>query len=114
MDESLRWLIANGMVERATWVIKKAARINKVNEHEALALLNGNTPQEHLLNTKTESHDDTFLPMTTNKDRQSVKSMNLDKHTRKAKRYTALDIFRNKHLLVISFICWFTWYVLIE
>ena len=40
IDESLRWLIANGKVERAKTVLQKACRINKKNYNE-LVIVSG-------------------------------------------------------------------------
>lgn len=112
MDESLRWLIANEKMDRAIQLIKKAARINRVSEREALDLLNASGSQERVRVLKIDSGDIIMSGRTSTTDRHDTEEA-LDRSlTRKNNRHTVLDIIRNRRLLVISLICCFTWYVL--
>ncbi|KAL5004640.1 hypothetical protein ScPMuIL_018096 [Solemya velum] len=128
IDESLRWLIANGKIEEARRVLEKAARINKVDSTEVMGILDKYDTTKYpdamesrafeglIQKGNTEFDLDMRSPVYTKIEKSSEmleeKSNMIDaKANTKVKRYTPLDILRHKHVLFTSLICWYTWLV---
>ncbi|XP_021368680.1 organic cation transporter protein-like [Mizuhopecten yessoensis] len=110
LEESLRWLLANGKKERAEKIIRMAARMNgkdfdsvikaastKANEMEAFLAKPASIPPEE--NSLTAEMD-------------IINNSNDDKiihNDRKPEKYNALTIFKHKRILFNSLIIWYTW-----
>ncbi|KAL5003988.1 hypothetical protein ScPMuIL_017444 [Solemya velum] len=122
IDESLRWLVANGKTKEAARVVKKACRWNKVEYESLLDELN---LDENLL-VKVSSGSISGLndnPSTvgTNHTHDSVHP-NIDQSPNgtieekpkidiKVRKYTILDILKSKRLFLNSCILWYAWFV---
>nr|KAG5705948.1 hypothetical protein BaRGS_010838 [Batillaria attramentaria] len=128
VDESLRWLIANGRVNAALSVLKRASRANRkdlntvldkfhqYSQHrikQAPLLPDGEgTSAGTSVRDKAETESDTDLP--TDGDGQPVLAtvdVKKDLESHRTQQLTILDIFRHKRLLfntVFTLTGWFT------
>ncbi|KAK7496002.1 hypothetical protein BaRGS_00012703 [Batillaria attramentaria] len=128
VDESLRWLIANGRVNAALSVLKRASRANhkdlntvldkfhQYSQHrikQAPLLPDGEgTSAGTSVRDKAETESDTDLP--TDGDGQPVLAtvdVKKDLESHRTQQLTILDIFRHKRLLlntVFTLTGWFT------
>ncbi|XP_021368677.1 organic cation transporter protein-like [Mizuhopecten yessoensis] len=110
LEESLRWLLANGKKERAEKIIRMAARMNgkdfdsvinaastKANEMEAFLAKPASIPPEE--NSLTAEMD---IQNNSNDDK-------IIHNDRKPEKYNALTIFKHKRILFNSLILWYTW-----
>ena len=126
-DESLRWLIANGKLEDARKVIRKACKWNKKDyatvmaaggfydeeldkETVRLTSNNGNVINDvHSSKGNIQESDvksELLINGTENKNyiiTEQVSSKVV------VEKYTAIDLFKNPRILRVSLIIWFTW-----
>lgn len=105
LDESLRWLIANGKRKKARILIRKAARINKVDIDDLI-------DQQQ----KATAHGEqiTYVDRTQSSEVESVGfhvETTSEPDTTLSMKLSPLHILKNRHLLVTSLIMWYTWYV---
>ncbi|XP_050395547.2 solute carrier family 22 member 3 [Patella vulgata] len=100
-DESIRWLVANNRLEETVKVIKKAAKMNGVNDNEPLKLIY----KQELLSI-SEKQTDKLLAVTLDSGKEIMEETVVI-HPEK---YTILDIFKRKRLAVTLIIIWFTWF----
>lgn len=104
MDESLRWLVANNKMEAAEKVIKRAAKWNKTDDVKALELLT-----KVRRNLAEEQQERTNNDRRLNGDFVKVDREDVLLENSLVQRYTILDLFRNKYLIKLSCIVWYTW-----
>ena len=131
LDESLRWLIANGKLDRARQVIKNACKWNKKDYATVMAAvgfhdeeLDKATRQVELkavTNTADIKGKDTAEGTGEDGKREAMDGEDKHEETTKfiekdhgpakvlVQKYTALDIIRNGRILRVSLILWFTW-----
>ena len=128
LDESLRWLIANGKLDRARQVIKNACKWNKKDYATVMATVGFHDEEldkepcqvemKTVTNTpdviKKETGGEDGKTETTDgeeKDEETTKFIEKDHGPAKVlvQKYTALDIIRNGRILRVSLIMWFTW-----
>lgn len=112
LDESLRWVIANGQIDRAKRIIKNACKWNKKNYNEVLGKIGlGEAQAEYELKSKvhathelvTENGQDVaeLKGLVANADSEEVQMA--------VKEYSVLDIVRHKNIFKVSLIMWYTW-----
>ena len=128
LDESLRWLIANGKLDRARQVIKTACKWNKKDYATVMATVGfrdeelykdpGQVEMKTVTNTpdviKKDTDGDDGKKETADgeeKVEETTKFIEKDHGPEKilVQKYTALDIIRNGQILRVSLIMWFTW-----
>ncbi|KAL5004945.1 hypothetical protein ScPMuIL_018401 [Solemya velum] len=122
IDESLRWLVANGKTKKATRVVKKACRWNKVEykslidelnlDEDLLVKVSSGSISDLIDNPLTvginQTHD-SFHPNVDQSPEGTIeKKPKIDITVRK---YTILDILKSKRLLLNSCILWYAWIV---
>ena len=126
LDESLRWLIANGKLDQARKVIHNACKWNNKDYDTVMAAVG--FPDENIAAEKTYQriYKLAKIPdvVKVEKDYQVVnfddqshvipeKETCIPKdHAPKqpvVEKYTAIDIFRHPKILQVSMIIWFTW-----
>ncbi|XP_052762013.1 organic cation transporter-like protein [Mya arenaria] len=101
LDESLRWLIANGKMDQARKIIRKACRYNRKDYHTVLkdsGLDEGG--DEHVRLSK----DGGALQLDAIAAPTPIPDVFVEK-------YTICDMFKNKMIRNVSFIIWYTWIV---
>ena len=115
VDESVRWLLANGRYKEAEKTIRKMARWNKLDYDDVIKRASLKSKEKVPLNK-----DDNFNnAKRTEVEMQALNGGNTTENGVKpsisgeVEIYTVIDIFRNWHVLVISLICAFTWYAAI-
>ncbi|XP_048750644.2 organic cation transporter protein-like isoform X2 [Ostrea edulis] len=103
LQESLRWLVANGKYEEAKEWIKRAAKWNKKDASDILAAMtSANGEVQVLVETDTDVNrlqSDDKKPGKINKDPRDLEKLSI------------LDIFRNRHILLTSILVWIIWFV---
>ncbi|XP_069136847.1 organic cation transporter protein-like [Argopecten irradians] len=104
LDESVRWLLANGKTKQAEKIIRKAAKMNGKNFNDVIqaATIQTSVNQngaEKKLSTIAGNKDNV------SKDKEQVVA------PVPIKRYNVITIFRHKIILINSLILWFTWFV---
>ncbi|XP_012944037.1 solute carrier family 22 member 16 [Aplysia californica] len=92
LDESLRWLLANGKTEQAIKVIKRAARINRKDYDDVMSVF-----YKAAASAQTSKH---------NMEDDLKKTMQEDT----AEKLTLLDLLRVKRLFINSVAIWFAWF----
>ena len=99
LDESLRWVIANGQIERAKEIIKNACRWNKKDYNKVI--------QESGLNDIMADSSDVLIKTDQAKPGET-------KHDEKqpevvVKNASLVEIVRHPEIRKVSFILWFLW-----
>ncbi|PVD20203.1 hypothetical protein C0Q70_20699 [Pomacea canaliculata] len=113
VDESFRWLAANGKVEDALQMLRRAARINGKNIDSIL----DNPDRWQQLSSSSDSEGDSAHLSVTNASTEVVSShlaKNLSGHVttqfgQRTRPLTVLDIFRHKRLLINAFVTYYSW-----
>lgn len=129
LQESPRWLIANGKYKEARGWVQRAAKWNKKDASNALAdlelMMTRNETEIIVTNvTCSPKIDDLTQETSTNfkdsgpeSERLVCNNTNLN-HEKKSKdpvplgqeeRLSILDIFRHRHLFMVSLIIWIVW-----
>ncbi|KAK6189120.1 hypothetical protein SNE40_005158 [Patella caerulea] len=97
LDESFRWLIANGKYGIALKNIKKAARWNKVDVNMVVDRFNELIGRQTLIIPKPEKGNELLL------------NEGETKPVEKIEKYSLLDILKRKKLALNTFILWYLW-----
>ena len=129
LDESLRWLLANGKLEKAEIVLRKAAKWNKKQYHDVINNANSKMTHEEKLplalqrgkqNTSekkqssvVQSENNAADGIVSNSEHDTVKTKVELEPTKTGgiKRYTILSICQHRRMLLVSVVMWFTWCV---
>lgn len=110
LDESLRWLIANGRNDKAEKIIRKAAKINKVDINDVLQTIEEMEKVE--IPTEHEPCSSDTHPVS-KPETETVKTDTGDGISSEVKvapaQSSPIHIFTNKHLFITSLISWYTW-----
>ncbi|ESP03406.1 hypothetical protein LOTGIDRAFT_171496 [Lottia gigantea] len=105
-DESIRWLVANNRLEETVRLVKKAAKMNKINANEPLKIIYENIPisnePDGALNTGDEFPEVTTLLTSENKGRKLKENIN--------ENYNFCDLFKHRRIVVTLLIVWFIWF----
>ena len=107
LDESVRWLFANGNDEEAHRIIKKAARANKKSYNEVITRASNKyielegLAQKGIMQTDSKNGE-----LNDNSCEPALVLSSSD-----IRRYTALTILNDRRILINSLILWFVWYV---
>ncbi|XP_060602443.1 organic anion transporter 3-like [Ruditapes philippinarum] len=111
LDESLRWVIANGQIDRAKAIIKNACKWNNKNYEQVLEKIGlSETTPEYELKAKLHEHQGDK----TENGVQELKSLVGEQKEEvevAVKEYSVLDIVRHKNIFKVSLIMWYTWIV---
>ncbi|XP_012946352.1 solute carrier family 22 member 8, partial [Aplysia californica] len=95
LDESLRWLMANGKTQNIDNIIRRAARVNGKNLDDILQVYHqcNALASEEPLTTETSNGDEA------------------DSKPKAVQKMSFLDLFRFKRLFINALIMWFAWFV---
>lgn len=125
LDESLRWLIANGKVEKAKALIQKACHINKKNYNEVvtvsgfrdweIAMKHGK--HEHMPLSESAQNGSYELQGSAkiyNSEGVVTNGTKIDDSLvpvkpKRVKKYTVIDLVKSRRLFLTSLIMWFAW-----
>lgn len=94
-DESLRWLAANGKMEAADKVIQKVARWNKINYEDLKKIVD---KRMALFEKETDVVDANKPTAEDTIPRELI-----------VEKYSIFTILKNRNILLISMVMWFTW-----
>ncbi|KAK6189119.1 hypothetical protein SNE40_005157 [Patella caerulea] len=97
LDESFRWLVANGKYDIALKNIKKAAKWNKVDVNVAVDTFNELVGRQTLIIPEPEKGNELLL------------NEGETKPVEKIEKYSLLDILKRKKLALNTFILWYLW-----
>ncbi|XP_053378644.1 organic cation transporter protein-like [Mercenaria mercenaria] len=107
IDESLRWLIANGRIKDAKAVIHRACKTNKKNYDDVVSV-SGFREFELRYETKIDvSKGATATPLTDMEKEETGE--NEEKEDLSVKQYTVIDLVKSKRLFISSLIMWLAW-----
>ncbi|XP_076443492.1 organic cation transporter protein-like [Babylonia areolata] len=110
LEESVRWLVANGRVEHAERILKKAAAQNKVSQVDVLNVFRTKVLRQH---TSDEGHDlkngASEVPGEHPNSLLGSHSASGDKED--LPKYGITDFFRHKHVFICTVINGFAWAV---
>ncbi|KAL5004747.1 hypothetical protein ScPMuIL_018203, partial [Solemya velum] len=111
IDESLRWLIANGKICQAKQIIERAARLNKTTPQKALAILDKITAENTLSVT---ANGTTICQISTTQvpEKNEVGNGTIVHEEKTAPMRTSIsisDAAKNKHVIKVTLISWFMW-----
>ncbi|XP_053379646.1 organic cation transporter protein-like [Mercenaria mercenaria] len=107
IDESLRWLIANGRIKEAKEIIHRACKRNNKN-YDDIVSVSGFREFELRYETKVDvSKSAIATPLTDVKQEKDDKSE--EKKGLSVKQYTVIDLVKSKRLFISSLIMWLAW-----
>ncbi|XP_045216002.2 organic cation transporter protein-like isoform X1 [Mercenaria mercenaria] len=111
IDESLRWLIANGRIKEAKAIIQKACKRNN-KDYDEIVSASGFRAYEMQSGIVLEVRKEDVTPETesgllTRAENGTVNTTNQKDASTKA--YTAIDLIKSKRLFLTSIIMWFAW-----
>lgn len=118
MEESARWLICNGRIEKAKSIFRLAARWNGVNPETVDGILNqnlgylGNSEIIIDANNKEEYELDQLMVTGNTQNEKMADSLVAKRYTKDGmvvEKYTVMDILKNPSLRMNTFILWYTW-----
>jgi hypothetical protein len=111
-DESLRWVLANGKVDKAKAIIKTACSLNNKNYEQLIAKVG----LGHLENTSTIADVTEVEEMLNGNDigvvdelKEANGTIEKTDMTIQTKNYTFVDIAKNLPVLKVSLIIWYIW-----
>ncbi|XP_053381642.1 solute carrier family 22 member 7-like [Mercenaria mercenaria] len=113
-DESLRWVLANGKVEKAKELIKKACKLNNKSYEEVLSAvglghIESDSPEGDATEADQMITDTYYTTGSEDIDKNgAVENGNIDLKI-EAQSYNLLDIMKNISVLKISLIIWYIW-----
>ncbi|KAK7116168.1 organic cation transporter-like protein [Littorina saxatilis] len=111
VDESLRWLVANGKKEATLKVLKRAARTNRVDLDHVIKTLEASTTHEEMETlTNGDQHQDKDLPTQVTSIPEVDEELLHTLEEKQTKKLTLLDLFRNRRLLRNAALMWFAWF----
>lgn len=98
LDESLRWLIANGKHEQIEKQLRNACRMNNVNYETVVE------------NVRLSSSINVEMNENSNGNEREVSQVTgSETHTSKVEKYSALTVLRHRRILMASMILWIAW-----
>lgn len=107
LDESLRWLVANGKTGDAEKVVRRAARWNNVNPEDSVKVLLQTKHNLREIEITLLTHDKTLnseeMQHLYHLDSKAVREVG------KVERYNVFTIVKHKTILKFSVILWITW-----
>ena len=104
-DESLRWLMANGRLDEAEKVVRKAAKMNKQLSFESV-ISKVKAKMEELESLKEDKV--VVDKISTNPD---ITIVAYNPKNTEVKKYSMTDILRDRLILTNSVIIWFLWLI---
>ncbi|XP_052791504.1 organic cation transporter protein-like [Mya arenaria] len=107
IDESLRWLIANGKYEEAKRILLKACKMNKKDFKDVVA---GSGFLEHeMKSVKQHNKEHGGMNKKLLSNGLSPNGMPQEDAKSSIKAYTVIDLVKSKRLFISSMILWFAW-----
>ncbi|OWF47532.1 organic cation transporter protein-like isoform X1 [Mizuhopecten yessoensis] len=108
-DESILWLLANGKIDKAKTLLRKAAKMNKVNEKEVLQIVDNATCtstvlQEKLIKKPNQNQN-------VDGKQKERKEVILEQSPAMLPKYTVLTLFTRRRIAMITLIMTYTWLV---
>ncbi|XP_021349842.1 solute carrier family 22 member 6-A-like, partial [Mizuhopecten yessoensis] len=105
-DESVRWLLTNGKTAKAMTILKKAARMNNVDEEKIMMIVDWasavklNTEEKVDIGVESEMKTETIFR---NDDRYTSRNV--------LPKYTIITLFKRRRIAMITLIMIFAWTV---
>ncbi|XP_070194960.1 organic cation transporter protein-like [Littorina saxatilis] len=121
IDESLRWLVANGKKDAAVTVLERAAIVNRKDLTVIVSTLDDNDTENSQLNADTANGnvdgdaeasiggDNGTTTLCSDLTALEAKLAETLEH-KQAKKLTLLDILRHRILFIHSLVTWLTWF----
>ncbi|KAL4237193.1 hypothetical protein ACF0H5_005573 [Mactra antiquata] len=111
IDESLRWLIANGKVKEAKRIIQKACRLNKKEYNEVAAISGFQSYEMHYLSGKKKEirYENGTEMVTDDQPLTSDTTSPSNQYNAATKQYSVVDLVKSRRLFIASLIMWFAW-----
>ncbi|XP_061190791.1 organic cation transporter protein-like [Saccostrea echinata] len=106
LQESPRWLVANGRYEETKQWIKRAAKWNKIDPSNLIEEFDSEL-QSSELQVLVDGNTELTKPEVNGEE---AGKRRMDSY-RKEEKLSVLDIFRHKHILLTSMIVWVVWFV---
>lgn len=104
LDESLRWLLANGKTKQAMKIIKKAASWNNQSFESVMESIKKKQPL-----TSMELVIQTPEKPESNGDHQPLEGNGTAEVKQKVHKYSAFTILKHKKILIVSVLLWVIW-----
>lgn len=110
-DDSLRWLVANGKLDKAEKIIKRSAKWNGKSYDTVMESIQKKQPLMPLeLEAKAEDNGKFNSEWSSEVNRQNKENESLNNEmTARIQKYSVLTILKHKKILQISLLLWVCW-----
>jgi len=99
LDESLRWLVANGKHKETENRIRKAAKINKTDYNTVVENIEVSKEINVIHNKNMDEEEDSGVVLTVDYEGKS-----------EVERYTVFTVLKHRRILMVSVVLWIAWY----
>lgn len=99
LDESLRWLVANGKHKEIENQIRKAAKINNTDYNTVVENIQVSKEINVIHNKNMDEEEDRGVVLTVDNEGKA-----------EVQRYTVFTVLKHRRILIVSVVLWIAWY----
>jgi hypothetical protein len=99
LDESLRWLVANGKHKEIENQIRKAAKLNNTDYNTVVENIQVSKEINVIHNKNMDEEEDSRVVLTVDNEGKA-----------EVQKYTVFTVLKHRRILMVSVVLWIAWY----